>query len=133
MQFQIGMESLRFLVADMPAQRKDFESGALRTDDEGRPLFQVRLLAMDGEQSAPIKVGVVGDPGLAQGAFVVPVGLRLNIIDRRGDSVTWWTADRLDAADVPGPGGPGSGGQVPRGQAAAAGAKTGPSGKGSGE
>ncbi|MGI5207735.1 hypothetical protein ACQEU6_39950 [Spirillospora sp. CA-108201] len=119
MQFQIVMESLRFLVADMPEQRKVFESGELRTDDQGRPLFQVRLLAMDGEQSAPIKVGLVGDPGLTQGTFVIPAGLTLNVVDRKGDSVTWWTAERLEAVPMPGgPGGPGGsdgGGRAVRG------------------
>ncbi|TDD13285.1 hypothetical protein E1287_43340 [Actinomadura sp. KC06] len=122
MQFKIPTDALRFLVADRPEQRKEFESGALRTDDQGRPLFQVRLLAMDGEQSAPIKVGVVGDPQVPQGTFVVPAGLTLNVVDRRGDSVTWWTAERLDAAAVPGGRGPSASGKA-----------SGTSGKGSGE
>ncbi|TDC72852.1 hypothetical protein [Actinomadura sp. 7K507] len=110
MQFKIEMTGLRCLVADAPEQRRDFESKDLRTDAEGRPLFQVRLLVMDGEQSAPIKVGVVGDPGLSQGAFVVPVGLALNAIDRRGDTVMWWTAERLESAPMPGGTGPGASG-----------------------
>ncbi|WP_301174842.1 hypothetical protein [Actinomadura geliboluensis] len=102
MQFEIGMERLAFLVADLPEQRRDFESKELRTDEEGRPLFQARLLVMDGQQSAPIRVGLVGDPGVGQGAWVRPVGLALNVVDRKGDSVTWWTAERLDPAAAPG-------------------------------
>lgn len=139
MQFKIPTDVLRFLVADRPEQRKDFESGALRTDSEGRPLFQVRLLAMDGEQSAPIKVGVVGDPEAPQGTFVVPVGLTLNVVDRRGDSVTWWTADHLDAMSAPGGPADGAAGGAPGGAPGAAGrgssasAGKGTSGKGSGE
>ncbi|MFA1548853.1 hypothetical protein [Actinomadura chokoriensis] len=131
MQFQIGMEKLAFLVADAPEQRKEFESGALRTDAEGRPLFQVRLLAMDGEQSAPIKVGLVGDPGVMQGQFVTPVGLTLNVVDRRGDSVTWWTAERLEPAGAPG--GAAAGGPRGAGGGKAAGASSAAAGRGVGE
>ncbi|WP_329519877.1 hypothetical protein [Spirillospora sp. NBC_01491] len=104
MQFKIEMDGMMFLVADLPEQRRDFETKALRTSPEGEPLFQVRLLVMDGAGSAPIRVGLIGDPGLAQGQFVAPVGLALNAIDRKGDSVTWWTAERLEAAAMPGPG-----------------------------
>ncbi|MER6814515.1 hypothetical protein ABT299_35015 [Spirillospora sp. NPDC000708] len=102
MEFKIEMDGLMFIVADAPEQRKDFESGALRTDPEGRPLFTARLLVMDGQSSAPIKVGLIGDPGLNQGSFVRPVGLVLNAIDRRGDTVQWWTAERLEPGPVPG-------------------------------
>ncbi|MFI0349205.1 hypothetical protein [Actinomadura sp. 9N407] len=121
MEFRVQMDGLRFVVADMPEQRKEFESGQLRTDAEGRPLFQARLLAMDGAGSAPIKVGLIGDPGLEQGVFVRPVGLVLNTIDRRGDTVTWWTAERLEPdGPVPadGPGGkPGGTGKAAAGKA----------------
>ena len=116
MEFAVETARLSFVVADEPEQRKEFETGALRTDDSGRPLFQVRLLAMDGKGSAPIKVGLVGDPGLTQGTFVRTVNLVLNAIDRRGDSVMWWTADRLEP--VAGPGAPGA---ASAGPAAAAG------------
>ncbi|MFI0446019.1 hypothetical protein [Actinomadura sp. 6N118] len=101
MEFRVQMERLTFLVADLPEQRRKFETGELRTSDDGRPLFQVRLLAMDGQGSAPIKVGVEGDPGLGQGAFVRPVGLVLNSIERKGDVVMWWTADRLEITAPP--------------------------------
>ncbi|XVQ08468.1 hypothetical protein ACQP1W_38820 [Spirillospora sp. CA-255316] len=122
MEFRVAMDGMRWLVADTPEQRKDYESGQLRTAEDGSPLFQVRLLAMDGTGSVPIRVGLVGDPGLAQGTFVRPVGLILNSIDRRGDTVTWWTAERLEPEEPGAPGGaapvkPGAG----KGSAGAAG------------
>ncbi|WP_157429571.1 hypothetical protein [Actinomadura oligospora] len=96
MDFRLDLSGLRFLVADTPEQRKDFESGALKTDAEGRPMFGVRLLVMDGKGSAPIRVGMAGDPGLPQATFVKVVGLTLHVIERRGESVQWWTVDRLE-------------------------------------
>ncbi|WP_242883156.1 hypothetical protein [Actinomadura litoris] len=110
MEFKIDMDGMSWLVADAPEQRRDFETREPRTDSEGRPLFQVRLLVMDGQGSAPIKVGLIGDPGLSQGAFVRPVGLRLNVVDRKGDSVQWWTAERLQPGPVPGAAAGGTGG-----------------------
>ena len=103
-----------FLVADQPVQRADFESGKPKTNAEGVPLYQTRLLVMDGEGSAPIKVGIVGDPGVSQGQFVRPVGLALNVVERRGDAVMWWTVERLEVAPVPGLV-PGSGAGAPGG------------------
>ncbi|MBO2459245.1 hypothetical protein [Actinomadura violacea] len=102
MEFRIEMDKLMFIVADAPEQRRDFETKSLRTNDDGEPLFTARLLVMDGLGSAPIKVGLIGDPGLSQGTFVRPVGLVLNAIDRKGDSVQWWTAERLEAVAMPG-------------------------------
>jgi hypothetical protein len=113
-EFRIDMDGMSWLVADAPEQRRDFETKAPRTNDDGEPLYQVRLLVMDGQGSAPIKVGLVGDPGVGQGAFVRPVGLRLNVIDRRGDSVQWWTAERLE----PVPGGSAGGSAGGSGKAA---------------
>lgn len=110
MEFKIDMDGMSWLVADVPEQRRDFETKAPRTNDDGEPLYQVRLLVMDGQGSAPIKVGLVGDPGVGQGAFVRPVALRLNVIDRKGDSVQWWTAERLEPGPVPGAAAGGSAG-----------------------
>ncbi|WP_157995811.1 hypothetical protein [Thermomonospora amylolytica] len=102
MEFSVQTEGRMFLVADQPVQRADFESGKPKTNAEGVPLYQTRLLVMDGEGSAPIKVGIVGDPGVSQGQFVRPVGLALNVVERRGDSVMWWTVERLEAVSAPG-------------------------------
>ncbi|WP_433338189.1 hypothetical protein [Spirillospora sp. CA-294931] len=102
MELRVDMIGLRFLVAEQPKQRKDFDSGNLRTSEDGRPLMQVQLLVMDGERAAPIKVGVVGDPGLGQGVFVHPVNLVLNVMDRKGDTIMWWTADGLPVASAVG-------------------------------
>ncbi|RSN41038.1 hypothetical protein [Actinomadura sp. WAC 06369] len=104
MEFKIDTAGRSFIVADQPEQRVDFETKAPRTNTEGVPLFSVRLLVMDGTGSAPIKVGLVGDPGIGQGLAVRPVGLALNVIERRGDVVTWWTAERLEPGPLAGGG-----------------------------
>ncbi|WP_067490985.1 hypothetical protein [Actinomadura hibisca] len=106
MEFKIDAGALRWLVAEPPEQRRDFDTGQPKTDREtGAPLYQVRLLAMGETGAAPIRVGVIGDPGqhVAQTAFVRPVGLTLNVMEKRGDSIMWWTVERLDPdPDMPG-------------------------------
>lgn len=109
MEFKINTAGLVCVVADKPEPRLDFETKAPKMSPEGVPLYSVRLLVMDGEGSAPVKVGVVGDPGVHQGAFVRPVGLAINLIDRRGDTVTWWTVERLEPGQVTGGGAAGGG------------------------
>ena len=112
-EFRVDVDGLRFVVAEPPQQRRDYESGALKTDSEGRPLWQVRVLAMGGGGSAPLRVGVAGDPGLEPGQFVRPVGLAVNSVERRGDLVVWWTAERFELEQIAGPaaGGPAGGGK----------------------
>ncbi|MBW8486706.1 hypothetical protein [Actinomadura parmotrematis] len=102
MQFQIVTDGVTWLVAETPEARRDFESGDPKVDKEtGAPLFQVRLLAMGPDGSAPLRVSVVGDPGLTQATFVRPVGLVLNAMERRGESITWWTVERLEPLGGP--------------------------------
>ncbi|WP_395103762.1 hypothetical protein [Actinomadura sp. SCN-SB] len=101
MDFKINTDGMLWVVADTPNQRVDFESKAPKLTSEGQPMWQVRLLGMDGAGSAPIRVSVVGDPGLSQGQFVTPRNLVLHVVERKGDAVLWWTADRLDVTGFP--------------------------------
>ena len=51
------------------------------------------MLAMDGKESAPVRLRIEGEPGVSLGQMVNPVGLVLNQISRNGDAVSWWTAE----------------------------------------
>lgn len=104
MDFKINTDGMLWLVADPPQPRLDFETKARKLTEDGQEMWQVRLLGMDGAGSAPLRIGIVGDPGLTQGQFVKPHGLTLHVIDRKGDSVMWWTAERLEAGPVAGTG-----------------------------
>jgi hypothetical protein len=108
MDFKINTDGMLWVVADTPQQRVEFESKAPKVNSDGEPIWQVRLLGMDGVSSAPIRVGVVGDPGLSQGQFVTPHNLTLHVVERKGDTVLWWTADRVEGAGLPA--GPNGGG-----------------------
>lgn len=101
MKFPIDASGLMVLVAEPPAQRKDFESGALKTTEDGRPVFSVRVLIMDGQESAPLRVTVNGDPQVSAMQPVALVGLTINIMDKKGDSMSWWTAERVEPVGPP--------------------------------
>lgn len=101
MDFKIVMDGTMWIVADAPEPRLDFETKQPRMTEDGQPMWQVRLLGMDGAGSVPLRVGMVGDPGVIQGQFVTPQNLTLHVIDRKGDSVLWWTADRLETTGSP--------------------------------
>jgi hypothetical protein len=102
-QFTVSTQGLTWLVSDAPVQRLDYETKALKTTEDGQPVYGVMLLAMDGKDSAPIRVRMEGDPGVSQGQMVKPVGLALNQIARAGEVMSWWTAERLEPVGPPPP------------------------------
>jgi hypothetical protein len=104
LRFPIDASRLGFVVADAPQQARDFKTKMPKTTPEGLPVFTVSLLAMDGKDSAPVRVRIEGDPGLGQGQPVRPVGLVLNKSSGASD-MSWWTAEAIEAlAPPPGPG-----------------------------
>ncbi|SEG93334.1 hypothetical protein SAMN04489712_13823 [Thermomonospora echinospora] len=106
MRFPIDSTRLTFVVADAPQQARDFKTKQPKTTPEGAPVFVVSLLAMDGKDSAPVRVRLAGDPGLAQGQPVQVAGLVLNKSSGASD-MSWWTADAvLPLAPAPSQGGP---------------------------
>jgi hypothetical protein len=122
-QLRINLDGMAFLVAATPNARTDYETKAPKMAEDGRPMFSVTLLVMDGKDSAPVRVSVAGDPGLFQGQFVTPVNLVLNAMERKGEPIQWWTAERLEAAappqfGAPTPAGAGAGSAARAGKAA---------------
>ena len=107
MQFPIDAARLAFVVADAPQQARDFKTKQPKTTPEGLPVFVVSLLAMDGKDSAPVRVRMAGDPGLVQGQPVRVINLVLNKASGTSD-MTWWTAESIEAFAPP-PGRPASG------------------------
>lgn len=101
MQFPIATAGLLCMVAEPPAQRVDFETKAPKTAEDGRPVFSAKLLIMDGRESAPVRVTVHGDPGVAFGQPVRAHGLAINVMDRKGESMSWWTCERLEPLGPP--------------------------------
>lgn len=88
------------MVADAPAQARDFKTKQPKTTPEGLPVFVVSLLAMDGKDSAPVRVRIAGDPNLGQGQPVRVAGLTLNRSSGASD-MTWWTAEGIEALAPP--------------------------------
>lgn len=96
MQFPVSTEAgRRFLVMTDPRPRVDFDTKAPVMKD-GQPVSQVTLLIMGEGEAVQARVSVTGDPGVTQGQWVTPVGLALNLIDRRDGAMTWWSVERLD-------------------------------------
>lgn len=100
MRFPIDTTRLGFVVADAPEQARDFKTKQPKTTPEGLPVFVVSLLAMDGKDSAPVRVRIAGDPRLMQGQPVQVVGLVLNKASGTSD-MSWWTAEGIEAAAPP--------------------------------
>jgi hypothetical protein len=100
LRFPIDATRLAFVVADAPAQARDFKTKQPKTAPEGLPVFVVSLLAMDGTDSAPVRVRIVGDPKLAQGQPVRVMGLTLNRSSGASD-MSWWTAEGIEALAPP--------------------------------
>lgn len=101
MQLKIDMTGMSFMVAAAPNARVTFDTKVPKVTEDGRPLFTVSVLMMDGRESVPNRVSVAGDPGLFQGQFVKPVGLVLNAMERKGEGIQWWTAERLEPCAPP--------------------------------
>jgi hypothetical protein len=108
LRFPIDATRLGFVVADAPEQARDFKTKQPKTTPEGLPVFVVSLLAMDGKDSAPVRVRIAGDPGLAQGQPVRVVGLVLNKASGTSD-MSWWTAEGIEALAPPPGAAPASG------------------------
>lgn len=100
MRFPIDASRLTFVVADAPEQARDFKTKQPKNTPEGLPVFVVSLLAMDGKDSAPVRVRIAGDPGLFQGQPVRAVDLVLNKASGTSD-MSWWTAERIEALAPP--------------------------------
>jgi hypothetical protein len=99
--FPIETSGMTVLVAEPPAQRRDFDTKAPKTTEDGRPVFQLRVLMMDGAESAPMRVTVHGDPQVSAMQPVRLLGLSINITARNGESIMWVTAERVEAAGPP--------------------------------
>lgn len=100
MRFPIESSRLGFVVADAPEQARDFKTKQPKTTSDGLPVFVVSLLAMDGKDSAPVRVRVNGDPGVGQGQTVRVAGLVLNRSSGSSD-MTWWTAETIEPLTSP--------------------------------
>jgi hypothetical protein len=100
LRFPIDSSRLGFVVADAPAQARDFKTKQPKTTPEGLPVFVVSLLAMDGQDSAPVRVRMAGDPNLGQGQPVRVLGLVLNKSSGASD-MTWWTAENIEPLGPP--------------------------------
>lgn len=121
MEFPINIGGLVVLVSEPPAQRRDFETKALKTAEDGRPLFSLRVLLMDGKDSTPLRVTVAGDPGVMAMQPVRLHGLAVNVMDRKGETMSWWTAQRVEPLGPPIVTPDGEPGTSGRGRGAAAG------------
>src|SRR5687768_1351404 len=100
LKFFIDTTRLTFVVAAEPQQARDFKTKQPKTTPEGAPVFVVSLLAMDGKDSAPVRVRIDGDPGVMQGQPVQLLGLVLNKASGSSD-MTWWTADGMQPLAPP--------------------------------
>jgi hypothetical protein len=84
MRLPVDTSAVNFVTAGPPEPAVDFDTKAPKTDDEGRPLFNVHLFALGGGSRDVITVKVAGEPkGLGEFTPVRITGL----------VATTWTMD----------------------------------------
>lgn len=94
MQFPIDTSGLAFMVAAPPAPARDFSTKKAKVTEDGEPVMQVTVLAMDGTDSMKIKFTVVGQVDVRQGQPIRIHGLRMG--SAREGEIRWWQADRIE-------------------------------------
>ncbi|MEV5414442.1 hypothetical protein AB0K60_37100 [Thermopolyspora sp. NPDC052614] len=94
MQFPIDTSGLAFTVAAPPTPARDFATKKAKVTDDGEPVMQVTVLAMDGTDSMKIKFTVVGAVQLAQGQPVQISGLCF--ATAKEGEMRWWQARAVE-------------------------------------
>lgn len=62
MRLPINTSEMTFLVAGAPSPVRDYETKRQKADENGEPLFQVRLAVLTDEEAEIIAVKVPGEP-----------------------------------------------------------------------
>jgi hypothetical protein len=76
MRLPIDTSGLSFICAGPPSPVTEYETGRAKTDETGKPLYQVPVLAMGDEDHEVISVKVAGEPtGVDKGKSVQVTGL----------------------------------------------------------
>jgi hypothetical protein len=75
MRFPIDTSGLTFMAASGARPVTDFETKQQRVDSNGELLFNLQVVALDGEGAQIIALRVAGDPGVGQGAMLQLDGL----------------------------------------------------------
>ncbi|MFI7449469.1 hypothetical protein ACIBQX_18375 [Nonomuraea sp. NPDC049714] len=91
MRFPIDTSQLGFTVTSPPMAAKDFSTKKVKVTEEGLPVMVVKLLAMDGSDSAMIKFNLAGEQHhLVPGMPVRVEGLAYGMA--KDGEVRWWSA-----------------------------------------
>jgi hypothetical protein len=75
MRLPIDTSGMTFMAAAGARPVTDFETKQPRVDENGELLFNLQVVALDGEGAQIITLRVVGDPGVGQGAILQLDGL----------------------------------------------------------
>ena len=70
MKLPIDTSGMTFMAAAGARPVTDFETKQQRVDVNGELLFNLQVVALDGEGAQILTVRVVGDPGVGQGALL---------------------------------------------------------------
>lgn len=103
MELPVVLERLGWVCTGLPRVWTEWESDRQRTDDQGRPMWQVELLVLDGARSAPVRMRVPYEPQLQVGWPVQVSGLSVAFwVSRDGKERVSWTCERVDPVAVSG-------------------------------
>jgi len=75
MRLPIDTSGMTFMAEAGARPVTDFETKQPRVDDNGELLFNLQVVALDGEGAQIITLRVAGDPGVGQGAMLELDGL----------------------------------------------------------
>jgi hypothetical protein len=101
MDVPINTASLQALVTEPPRPRLDYQTKTPKTDPNGVPLWQVRVVLVDGKDSAPVRISVPGEPQVSVMQPVRLVGLAVRVLEIRGETSTSWMVERLEVLGPP--------------------------------
>jgi hypothetical protein len=99
----IDTSRLQFLVVAAAEQLKQWEDGkpreawAPRVDRNGEVLWGVQLVALGEGEAEIVRVGVPGDPGVAQGEMVRVEALTAQAWEREGKSGVSFRASAVES------------------------------------
>ena len=103
MNLPINTAHVSFVCAGAPRPYLDFQTKQQRFTDDGRPINDVNVMFIEGDEQFTLKVRTACDPkGLRPGQAVVVTGVtaRPYTLDNK-TNVTFW-ADTVEPAKAPG-------------------------------
>jgi hypothetical protein len=98
MRFSIPTQGMTFMAAGTPRAETKFESDQPQTDKEGRPIYSIEVVVLDGEGADKIRIKVPGQPDIVPSSEIKVTGLVANAYDKDRKKCVSFSAERIEPA-----------------------------------